>query len=87
MSLLWTGVCRIYYNADTEAPLFWSVDNGDSATEVKCPHVEMTGNFEAVAMPEQKVHPRAWLCFQHASVYKLHDGAIVVVDRTTASLR
>ena len=59
MSLLWTGVCRIYFNAYTEAPLFWSVDNGDNAAEAKCPRVVMAGNFETVAAPEQKVEPQA----------------------------
>jgi hypothetical protein len=57
MSLLWTGACRIYFNAYTEAPLFWSVDNGDSATEIKCPRVVMAGSFETVVVPEQKVQP------------------------------
>jgi hypothetical protein len=87
MSLLWTGMCRIYFNAYTEAPLFWSVDNGDSVTEVKCPRVVMTGSFETVVAPEQKVQPRAWLCFKKASVYKQNDGVIVVIDWTTALLR
>src|SRR5271170_597580 len=87
MSLLWTGACRIYFNAYTEAPLFWSVDDGDSATEIKCPRVVMTGSFETVVVPEQKVQPRAWLSFKKASAYKQKDGIIVVIDWTTASLR
>jgi hypothetical protein len=87
MSLLWTGVCRIYFNTYTEAPLFWSVDNGDNATEVKCPRVVMAGSFETVVAPEQKVEPRAWLSFKKASVYKQKDGVVVVIDWTTAALR
>ena len=87
MSLLWTGACRIYFNAYTEAPLFWSVDNGDSTTEIKCPRVVMAGSFETVVVPEQKVQPRAWLSFKRASVYRQKDGVVVVIDRTPAALR
>jgi len=87
MSLLWTGAFRIYVNAYTEAPLFWSVDDGDSATEIKCPRVVMAGSFETVVVPEQKVQPRAWLSFKEASVYKQKDEIIVVIDWATASLR
>ena len=87
MSLLWTGACRIYFNAYTEAPLFWSVDDGDCTTEIKCPRVVMAGTFETVVVPEQKVQPRAWLSFKRASVYKQKDGVIVVIDWATASLR
>ena len=87
MSLLWTGTCRIYFNAYTEAPLFWSVDNGDSATEIKCPRVVMAGSFETVVMPEQKMQPRAWLSFKRASVYRQKNGVVVVIDWTPAALR
>ena len=87
MSLLWTGACRVYFNAYTEAPLFWSVDNGDSATEIKCPRVVMAGSFETVVVPEQKVQPRAWLSFRRASVYKQKDGVVVVIDWTPPALR
>jgi hypothetical protein len=67
--------------------LFWSVDNGDSASEIKRPRVVMAGSFETVVMPEQRVQPRAWLSFKKASVYRQKDGVIVVIDWTTASLR
>jgi hypothetical protein len=87
MSLLWTGLCRIYFNSYTEAPLFWSVDNGDSVTEVKCPRVVMAGSFETVVAPEQKIEPRAWLSFKKASVYRQKDGVVVVIDWTAAALR
>jgi hypothetical protein len=87
MSLLWTGVCRIYFNAYNEAPLYWSVDNGDPSTEVKCQRVVMTGDFETIVAPEQKVEPRAWLCFKSASVYEQLGGVITVSGCTTASLR
>ena len=68
MSLLWTGMCRIYFNAYSEAPLFWSVNKGDTATAVKCPRVVMAGNFETAVAPEQKEEPLAWL-FSKARVY------------------
>jgi hypothetical protein len=87
MSLLWTGVCRIYLNSYTEALLYWSVDNGDPSTEVKCQRVVMTGDFEAVVAPEQDVKPSAWLYFKSASVYEQLGGVITVNGRTTASLR
>lgn len=86
MNLLWTGGCRIYLNAYTEAPLYWSVDNGDSSTEVKCQRVVMTGNFETIVAPEQKVEPRVWLHFKSASVYAQLDGAITVSGCATVSL-
>lgn len=85
MSLLWTGVCRIYFNSYTEALLYWSVDNGDPSTEVKCQRVVMTGDFEAVEAPEQE--PRAWLYFKSASVYEQRDGVIAVSGSTNTSLR
>lgn len=87
MSLLWTGVCRIYFNSYTEALLYWSVDNGDPSTEVKCQRVVMTGDFEAVEAPEQEVEPRAWLYFKSANVYEQLDGVIAVSGSTNASLR
>jgi hypothetical protein len=87
MCLLWTGPCRIYFNSYTEAPLFWSVDNGDSSTEIKCPRVVMAGSFETVVIPEQKMEPRAWLSFKRASVYKQRDGVVVVIDWTPAAAR
>ena len=87
MSLLWTGACRIYFNDYTEAPLFWSVDNGNSATEIKSPRVVMAGSFETVVVPEQKVQPRAWLSFKRASVYRRQNGVVVVIDWTPAALR
>jgi len=57
VTLLWTGVCRIYFTAFEDTPFYWSVDNGDRATEVKCPRVVMAGSFETVVVPEQKVQP------------------------------
>ena len=87
MTLLWTGVCRIYFTAFEDAPFYWSVDNGDRATEVKCPRVVMAGSFETVVVPEQKVQPRVWLSFKRASVYKQNDGIVVVIDWTPAVLR
>jgi hypothetical protein len=87
MSLLWTGVCRIYLNSYTEAVLYWSVDNGDPSTEVKCQRVVMTGDFEAVMAPQQGVKPSAWLYFKSASVYEQLDGVITVSGGTTALLR
>jgi hypothetical protein len=77
MSLLWTGVCRIYFNAYREAPMFWSVYNGDSATEISVRAVVMAGSFETAVVPEQKVQPRAWLSFKKASVYKQKDGLLL----------
>ena len=80
-------MCRIYFTAFEDAPFYWSVDNGDRATEAKCPRVVMAGSFETVVGPEQKVQPRAWLSFKRASVYKQNDGIVVVIDWTPAVLR
>jgi hypothetical protein len=87
VTLLWTGVCRIYFNTFEDAPFFWSVDNGDRTTEIKCPRVVMAGSFETVVVPEQQLQPRAWLPFKRASVYKQNDGVVVVIDWTPAALR
>jgi hypothetical protein len=87
MSLLWTGMCRIYFNAYSDAPLFWSVDNGDAVTAVKCPRVVMAGSFETVLAPEQKEEPLAWLSFRKASVYRQRDGIVFVTDWTEEDLR
>jgi hypothetical protein len=87
VTLLWKGPCRIYFTAFEDAPLFWSVDNGDRATEIKCPRVVMAGSFETVVVPEQQAQPRAWLSFKRASVYKQNDGVVVVIDWTPAPLR
>lgn len=87
MTLLWKGRCRIYFSAFEDAPLFWSVDNGDTATEIKCPRVVMAGSFETVVVPEQQAQPRAWLSFKRASVYKQNDGVVVVIDWTPMALR
>jgi hypothetical protein len=87
MSLLWTGVCRIYFKAYAETLLYWSVDNGDPSTEVRCQSVVMTGNFETIVAPEQKAEPREWFCFKLANVYEKLGGVIAVTECTTASLR
>jgi hypothetical protein len=84
MSLLWTGVCRIYFNAYTEAPLYWSVDNGDPSTEVKCQRVVMTGDLETIVAPEQKVQPRAWLYLKLANVHERAGGVITVTECAVA---
>jgi hypothetical protein len=87
VTLLWKGVCRIYFTAFEDTPFFSSVDNGDRATAIKCPRVVMAGSFETVVMSEQQAQPRAWLSFKKASVYRQNDGVIVVIDWTPASLR
>jgi hypothetical protein len=87
MSLLWTGMCRIYLNASSDNSLFWSVDNGDAVTAVKCPRVVMAGNFETVVGREQKEEPLASLSFRKASVYRQRDGVVFVIDWTKADLR
>jgi hypothetical protein len=87
VTLLWKGACRIYFTAFEDAPSFWSVDNGDKATEIKCPRVVMAGSFETVVVSEQQAQPRAWLSFKRASVYKQNDGVVVVIDWTPAVLR
>ena len=87
MSLLWTGVCRIYFNAYAEALLYWSVDNGDPSTEVRCQRVVMTGGFETIVAPEQNAEPREWFCFKQGNVYEKPGRVIAVTECTTASLR
>jgi hypothetical protein len=78
MSLLWTGMCRIYLGPYTDTSPFWCVDNGDAVNVVKCPRVVMTGSFKTVVATEQKAEPRAWLCFSKASVYRQSGGIVSV---------
>lgn len=67
--LLWTGRCRIYFNAYEEGPLFWSVDEGTTATEVKCTDVAYSGSgFYTVVNAGSKVQPRAWIEVDEAEV-------------------
>lgn len=80
-------MCRIYFTSFENAPFFWSVDNGDGATEIKCPRVVMVGSFETIVVPEQRVQPWAWVSFKRASVYKQNDGVVIVIDWTPAALR
>lgn len=80
MRELWIGQVRCYFNAYTEAPLFWSVDNGDPATEVKCSGIVFHGNFDTLVNAKSAVQPRAWVQCLTAKVYQRQDGAIVVVD-------
>ena len=87
VTLLWKGACRIYFTSFDEDSFPWSVDNGDKATQIKCPRVVMAGSFETVVVPEQHVQPRAWLSFRRASVYKQNDGVVVVIDWTPVVLR
>jgi hypothetical protein len=80
-------MCRIYFNASSDNSLFWSVDNGDAVTAVKCPRVVMAGNFETGVAREQKGGPLAWLSYRKASVYRQRDDVVFVIDWTEVDLR
>jgi len=77
--LLWTGRCRMYFNAYEEGPNFWSVDDGDTAHEVKGTALHFEGcDFETVVKPGSKVQPRAWIAVSFASVWQGSDGALTI---------
>jgi hypothetical protein len=77
--MLWRGKARIYFNAWEEGPMFWSVDNGDPASEVKCPGV-IIGALAASVVTKEKVQPRAWFEVESALVSRLPDGRIKIVS-------
>ena len=77
--LLWNGRCRMYFNAYEEGPNFWSVDNGDTASEVKGTELHFVGcDFETIVNKASKVQPRAWIEVESASVWQGSDGAITI---------
>jgi hypothetical protein len=94
--LLWNGRCRMYFNAYEEGPEFWSVDDGDAATEVKGTALHFIGcDFETVVQAERKVQPRAWIEVASASVWQGSDGSFTIesavqiaehVERISATL-
>ncbi|ADV81790.1 hypothetical protein [Terriglobus saanensis] len=82
--LLWVGHFRLYLNSLREAPLVWSIDDGDPAHEVKCTCIHMN-NVPAVTgcsvkpgytpQPEDQRVAKAWVEGE-ARVVQLHDGEI-----------
>lgn len=74
---LWTGKARCYFNSYDEGPLFWSVDNGDIATEVKCSKVTMPVALKTsqlfysetvVDVVALRGNPRAWIHYESVRV-------------------
>ena len=58
---------------------FWSVDNGDPASEIKCTGIRFSAaGGETVVVPGSTVQPRAWLFFAQASVCQLPDGSVLI---------
>jgi len=79
MRMLWTGRCRMYFNAYEEGPNFWSVDDGDTAHEVKGTALHFVGcDFETVVNAGSKVQPRAWINVPQATVWQASDGSFTV---------
>jgi len=69
----------MYFNAYEEGPNFWSVDDGDTAHEVKGTALHFVGcDFETVVMPGSKVQPRAWIAVAFASVWQGSDGSLTI---------
>jgi hypothetical protein len=69
----------MYFNAYEEGPKFWSVDDGDTANEVKGTALHFVGcDFETVVNVGSKVQPRAWIQVPFASVWQSSDGAITI---------
>ena len=67
-------------NAKTHAlDAFWSVDDGEPATEVKGTALHFAGcDFETVVNKTSKTQPRAWIEVPSASVWQGSDGAITI---------
>jgi hypothetical protein len=78
VKLLWTGKARVYFNSWSEGPLFWSVDQGDIGTEVKCAQIMIEGSSgRTVVRAEGKEQPRAWLLLHVVSVYQVGDYLLI----------
>lgn len=81
---LWIGRFRLYLNSLREAPLVWSIDDGDPSHEVKCTAIHMNG-IPAVTgcsvrpgytpQPEDQKVAKAWVEGE-ARVIQLPDGEI-----------
>lgn len=81
MTPLWYGRVRVYFNAYNEAPLFWSVDNGDPRTEVKCCGVKIDYPVQSVVtafVSVSEIQPRAWLEADQAIVSMLPNGMVEI---------
>jgi hypothetical protein len=82
-TLQWKGRCRVYFNAHEEAPLIWSVDDGNIRTEIKATEVCInvigfqTGK-RIVGMPEQ---PKVWLEIHHTVAVYQHSVTKVISIR------
>lgn len=83
--LLWIGRFRLYLNSFREAPLVWSIDDGDPQHEVKCTCIHMNG-IPAVTdctikdpgylpQPEDQKVAKAWVEGE-ARVLQLPNGEI-----------
>lgn len=68
--ILWIGKFRLYVNSFREAPLIWSIDDGDAAHEVKCPaiHLENIATRTGTCVypgytpqPEDQKVAKAWI--------------------------
>ena len=80
MTNLWIGFCRVYFNAYEEGPFFWSVDDGDTAHEVKCTNVDFDGAGFQTRVKPGKAQPRAWIEIPRAAVWQAADGSILVIE-------
>jgi hypothetical protein len=77
--LLWTGQTRVYFNNWAEGPLFWSVDRGEPASEVKCAQIRIEGGSgrTVINTTSAGTEPRAWLLFMSANVYQVGDYVLI----------
>jgi hypothetical protein len=76
-TLLWKGNARVYYNAFEEAPLVWSVDDGDPATEVKTDVIFVLSHTLTQTGP-RNVQPKAWMRCEEVEIHRMVGGAIMI---------
>jgi hypothetical protein len=68
------GVWRVYYNDTREAPLIWSIDDGDPGHEGKFSKVELYGKAETTFDIGRQ--PHGWITI----------AGELVIDGTTAHI-
>lgn len=76
VKILWIGSARVYFNSFEETPLVWSVDAGDSESEVKTPLVRIRNRVATMIGP-QDVQPKCWIQVDNARVWEDEFGIFI----------
>lgn len=77
---LWDGKTRLYFNAFEEAPLVWSVDDGNPDNERKVAFVTFRCGGRVVAGP-RTIQPKCWVEFEEAEVWQINPQHIAIREK------